>query len=265
MNLEKICNQVIELSTEVATFISKEFEQFDTDNIEYKGRNDLVSYVDKEAEKRLVNQLEKILPEAGFIAEEGSGSRNPKGYNWIVDPLDGTTNFIHGIPFFAISIALIKDDELQLGVVYSVRQKECFHAVKGGKAYCNQQEISVSKTQALNQGLLATGFPYADFDDVSAYMKALEILMQKCHGLRRIGSAALDLSYVAAGRFNAFFEYNLNSWDVAAGALIVQQAGGKVSDFNNGNDYVFGKQILAAASENSQKEILEIVEKYLTK
>jgi myo-inositol-1(or 4)-monophosphatase len=228
--------------------------------VEHKGFNDLVSYVDKQAEKLLVEGLTEVMPDAGFITEEGTSSKEGEEYNWIIDPLDGTTNFVHGIPTYSVSVALQKNDEIILGIVYEINHDECFHAVAGGPAYVNEQKIEVSQDVNLSASLIATGFPYNNFDKVDGYLAILKNIMQKSHGLRRIGSAAVDLAYVACGRFEGFFEYNLNAWDVAAGAFIVQQAGGTVSTFNNEKNYIFGREILAAAPK-VHAELLEAISK----
>jgi myo-inositol-1(or 4)-monophosphatase len=249
MNLNTIHQEAIGLVKEVGKFIRKESEDFNTEKIEHKGFNDLVSYVDKEAEKRLVEGLGKILPASGFIAEEGTSSKKGEIYNWIIDPLDGTTNFVHGLPVFSISVALQERNELVSGIVLEINRDECFEAVKGEPSKLNGMPISVSKNVDLSQSLIATGFPYNDFDKMDDYLEILKHLMQTTHGLRRFGSAAVDLVYVACGRYEGYFEYNLNAWDVAAGAFIVQQAGGKVSRFNGDNDYIFGREILSCSSD----------------
>jgi myo-inositol-1(or 4)-monophosphatase len=248
MELAAIHQQVIELSLEVGAFIKKEGDAFDANRIEQKTEfNNLVSYVDKEAEKRIVSVLQKLLPEAGFITEEGTVQQSTKQeYNWIIDPLDGTTNFLHGLPIFAISIGLTKGTEVISGVVYHIGTNECFHAFKGSAAFCNQQEIHVTQTPSLQQSLLATGFPYHNSNKSDVYLEIIKNFLAKTHGIRRLGSAAIDLAYVACGRLEGFFEYNLNPWDVAAGALIVKQAGGIVTDFKGGNDFLFGKELCAA-------------------
>ncbi|MEN7547762.1 inositol monophosphatase family protein [Rapidithrix thailandica] len=258
MDLKKTTQQVIQISKEVRKFIISEFNRFDADAVEYKGLNDLVSYVDKESEKQLVKGLGEILPEAGFIAEEGTGSRNASGYNWIIDPLDGTTNFIHGLPVFAISIALMSpEEEILIGVVHDVCQDHCYWAAKGEGAYRNDTVINVSSEASLSKSLIATGFPYYAFEKMPLYIKVLEELMQKTHGLRRMGAAAIDLAFVACGRFESFFEYNLKPWDVAAGILLVKEAGGVVSDFKNGNNCIFGKEIIA--SGHVHQDMQEII------
>lgn len=234
--LETITLQVIEVAKQAGAFIRQERTKFNSDKIEYKGLNDLVSYVDKTAEAMIVEALEKILPEAGFLTEEKTINRNGERYNWIIDPLDGTTNFIHGLTVFAVSIALKEYDELVAGVVYEVNLDECFYAWKGAPAYLNGKEIHVSKAPKIADSLLATGFPYYDFIKQPQYIALFTDLMQHCHGLRRLGSAATDLAYTACGRFDGYYEYNLKPWDIAAGIVIVRQAGGTVTTFTGGDD-----------------------------
>lgn len=258
--MQQLLQDVIVLVKETGDFIRQESLKFDHSKIEYKGKNDLVSYVDKEAEKRLVAGLSEILPGSGFIAEEGTSTHKSDTYNWIIDPLDGTTNFTHGLPVFAISIALLKRGELALGVVYEINKDECFHAVKGQGAFLNHMPIKVSPIKTIDKALLATGFPYYDFDRMKQYLNIINEFMQTTHGLRRMGSAAVDLAYTACGRFEGFFEYNLNAWDVAAGALIVKEAGGTVTDFKGGKDFLFGREIVAG--NLTQRELLKTIQKH---
>lgn len=247
MDLENIQQKAIQLIKDTGAFIQEERKKITTDAIEYKGHNDLVSYVDKASEKRLVAGLHDILPEAGFITEEETTEIGRKDqYNWVIDPVDGTTNFLHNLPVYCISVALMEYEEVISGVVYDPNRDECFHAIKDGKAYCNETEIHISGVKTLSESLLATGFPHRSLDKIGDYLKIMGILMKETHGLRRMGSAAIDLAYVASGRFEGFFEFNLKPWDVAAGALIIERAGGKVTTFDGGNDYIFGGQVLAA-------------------
>lgn len=243
--LAQLLEEMQDIAKEAGAFIRKERQHFSMEKVEYKGLNDLVSYVDKEAERMIVARLSKILPEAGFITEEGTVAEDQAALTWVIDPLDGTTNFIHGLPVFAVSIALMEEDEVVLGVVYEVNRHECFYAKRGGGAFCNDTRIHVSKAKTLSESLISTGFPYHNFELIDKYMNALKELMQCTHGLRRLGSAAVDLCYVAVGRSEGYFEYNLNSYDVAAGALIVEEAGGTVTDFQQGRDFIFGRQIVA--------------------
>jgi len=246
MDLQNLLQQVIEAVEQAGAFIARERETFSVKKIEAKDTNDLVSYVDKQAEQLLIEKLRKLVPEVGFIAEESSPDTNSKVLNWIIDPLDGTTNFIHNIPAYAVSVALVSKTEILLGVVFNIPQNEMFYAHKDGRAFMNGKEISVSVSGKLGDCLIATGFPVKNFDRLEGFQKSTEYFMKNTRGIRRMGAAAVDLCYVACGRFDAFFEYNLNAWDVAAGVLIVERAGGKVSDFSGGKDYLFGKGFLAS-------------------
>ena len=261
MNLADLCSRLIPIAKEVGAFIRQESLTFTHHQIEYKGLNDLVSYVDKTAEKQLVEALSILLPEAGFITEEKTNQTIGEVFHWIIDPLDGTTNFIHGIPTYSISIALQQNDELVLGVVYEVNRDECFYAWKGGGAWLNRERIYVSKAPKLENTLLATGFPYYDFKKKEPYLKVFQEVMEKCHGLRRIGSAAVDLAYVACGRFDGYFEYNLQIWDVAAGVVLVKEAGGEVLDFSGRNNYLQEREVLAT-NGHITKELLQIIDSH---
>ena len=261
MELATLTQEVIDLTKKVGVFIRQEGLSFNHERIEYKGLNDLVSYVDKTAEVQLVTGLSKLIPSAGFITEEKTINKVGEHYNWIIDPLDGTTNFIHGIPTFAISIALQLNDELVLGVVYEINRDECFYAWKNGGAYLNNRIIRTSKIPHVSNTLLATGFPYYDFRKQEPYLKLFQELMQRCHGLRRIGSAAVDLAYVACGRFDGYFEYNLNAWDVAAGIVIVKEAGGDIIDFSGGNQPIELREIVATNGYVST-ELIGIINEY---
>ena len=248
MDLSRITRQVVEITKEVKAFIYEHRNQVSAGEIEVKSLNSLVSYVDKTAEELLVKGLGEVLPEAGFIAEEGTATQKGERYNWVVDPLDGTTNFLHGIPVFAISIALMDDDEVVVGMVWEIGQDECFTAWKNGGTFLNGKPVKVSSNPLLKDSLIATGFPYYDFNRMEGFLRLLKSFFEKTRGVRRLGSAATDLAYVACGRFDGFFEYGLSPWDVAAGALLVQEAGGKVTDYSGSGNYIFGQEIAAASS-----------------
>lgn len=248
MNLEKLCFDVQNIARSAGAFIAGEREKFNLEDIEVKGKANFVSYVDKQAEIQIIENLRQLLPDSGFIAEEGTAESTSEKYQWIIDPLDGTTNFIHGLPPFAVSIALMEGDELVLGVVYEITQDECFYAWKGSKAYLNGKEIRVTTAATTGDALVATGFPYSAMDMLDPFIESMRYFMIHSHGLRRLGSAATDLAYLAAGRFEAFYEHGLKPWDVAAGAIIVRQAGGKVSDFNGTDKFLFNGQIVASNS-----------------
>lgn len=261
MNLEHITHKVAKVATEVGSFIRKERQSFSYDQVEFKkSRSDLVSYVDKGAEKRILEGIEELIPGAGYITEEQMTDQQQKEYTWIIDPLDGTTNFVHGIPNYCVSIGLMHQGEIVLGVVYEVANNECFYAWKAGGTYLNGSPISVSKAKKIEDVVLATGFPYYNFEKLEEYLKILNQLMKDTQGLRRMGSAAADMAYVACGRYGGFFEYNLNSYDIAAGVILVQEAGGLVSDFKGGTDFLFGREIVAGG--NVQEELLEVIKQF---
>jgi myo-inositol-1(or 4)-monophosphatase len=245
MNYQEITLQVCEIARTTGSFMAEERKTFDDSKIEVKGVHDLVSYVDKTAEIRIIEALQSLIPSAGFIAEEGTNDKRGERFNWVIDPLDGTTNYIHGLPIYSVSIALLDNNELVSGVVYEVGHDECFYAWKGGGAFLNGKPIRVSTRAEIGNALLATGFPYSDFSRLDSYVEMFKWAMTSARGIRRLGSAAADLAYVACGRFDAFWEYDLKPWDVAAGSLIVTEAGGKVADYKGGSDYLFGKEIVA--------------------
>ncbi|MCB2380527.1 inositol monophosphatase [Hymenobacter sp. BT635] len=255
-----------EVCRRAGQFIRQEAASFDRSRVEMKGKHDLVSYVDQETERLLVAGLRELLPEAGFITEEGTTGGNSLAtsagteYTWIIDPLDGTTNFVHGLPCYCVSVGLLHHGELAAGVVYEVTRDETFRAVRGGGAFCNDQPIRVSEADTLSQSLIATGFPYTHFGQLDEYLQILGAFMQRTHGVRRVGSAAADLAWVAAGRFEGFFEFNLNSYDVAAGILLVREAGGRVTQFLEEGDPLFGRQVVASngrVHEQMQQTIRE--------
>lgn len=258
MNLEQTCQKVIILCKQVGSFLESSVNHVSDDMITVKANMDFVTQVDKESEKRLVEGLALILPEAGFIAEEGTSTKVGEKYDWIIDPIDGTTNFIHGVSPFCISIALRDTDKLVLGVIYDPMQKECFYAWESGGAWLNGQQIKVSDKKKLNESLIATGFPYTDFSLIDEYMSSLRSFMTKTHGVRRLGSAAMDLAYVACGRYDAFYEYHLKPWDVAAGSVLIKEAGGKVCDFRGENNYLFGEDYIGTNGV-IHSEFMEII------
>ena len=250
------------LTLQVGQFIREQQDQLTAGDVQTKSLNSLVSYVDVEAEKMLVEGLKKLVPDAGFLTEEETTDQEKGEKYWIIDPLDGTTNYLHGLPLYAISIALVENKQVVIGVVYEIGNDELFYAWKDGGAYLNDKPISVSKKEQLSSALLATGFPYHDFSKMPQYMQLLQDCFQYTRGMRRFGSAATDLAYVACGRFEGFFEYGLNPWDVAAGVLLVHEAGGIVTDFTGGQDYIYGKEILAA-SNTIKDELFRLVNQHL--
>jgi myo-inositol-1(or 4)-monophosphatase len=263
LNLEQLCLAACDAARGAGAFILAQRQRFSPSDIESKSHNNFVSYVDKEAERQIVAALRKALPQAGFITEEGTaGGGGNERYKWVIDPLDGTTNFIHGMFPYSTSIALMDGSEVAAGVVYEVGLDECYYAYKGSPAYCNGKVIRVSDAAAISDSLIITGFPYQTSERYKPFMDMLFYLQPDSHGLRRLGSAAVDLAYIACGRGDAFFQYALYAWDVAAGALIVQRAGGIVTDFDGGGNYVFGKEIIAA-NPKVHPELLQMIQKYI--
>ncbi len=261
MNYSGLTESVVALTLETGRFLKTMNGKINEGMIETKGKMDFVTDIDKASEKLLLDGLAKILPAAGFIAEEGTYTQRGEVFNWIVDPIDGTTNFIHGVFPYSISIALMENEELVIGVIYDPTHDECFTAWKNGPAQLNGKTIHTSNRGSLSQSLVATGFPYTDFTLLDAYIGSLKELMACTHGIRRLGSAAMDLAYVACGRYDAFWEYHLKPWDVAAGTLIIKQAGGQVSDFSGGDNYLFGKTYVAT-NGLVQNEFLNVLKKY---
>lgn len=246
MDYQELCKEVCRLATQVGDFLREERLKLSSIAKESKGVHDYVTRFDKESERRIVARLKELLPQSGFIAEEGTAtSRGEEPYIWIVDPLDGTTNYIHSLAPTCVSIGLKEPQGITLGVVYEIWRKECFYAYGEG-AFLNGERIHVSEAPTVGDSLLATGFPYTNFARMDGYMKLLEWTMRNSHGVRRLGSAAADLVYTACGRTDAFYEYGLKPYDVAAGAFIVEQAGGKVCDFGGGNNWLFGQEMIAA-------------------
>ncbi|MEG1936776.1 MAG: inositol monophosphatase family protein [Rikenellaceae bacterium] len=246
LDLDYICTEVQKIARQVGLFLKEERYNFDRTRVKEKSAHNYVSYVDKESERRLIEQLSLLLPEAGFIAEEGSGSLTDEPYYWVIDPLDGTSNYIHNVAPYCVSIALRTNDELLVGVVYEVCRDECYSAYKGSKAWLNGKEICVSDVDKLDNAFIAFGLPY----NSDAYHHIAIHLVDKLYGsvggTRLLGSAAAELCYVAAGRFEARIEAFLGAWDVAAGGLIVMQAGGEMSDFSGGNSWSSGNQVIAS-------------------
>ena len=246
LDLEKITTEVRKIAVEAGSFLREERRKFRRELVEEKNSHDYVSYVDKESERRVVEKLKALLPEAGFIAEEGSGSLTSEESCWLVDPLDGTTNFIHDNAPYCVSIALRNREELLLGVVYEVCRNECYWARRGGKAYLNGEEIHVSSIAELDKAFIALEFPYAVDKYKPTALHLVNALYGNASGMRLQGAAAVEMCYVAAGRFEARIEAYLGPWDIAAGTIILQCAGGKVTDFSGGDTFYSGHQVLAA-------------------
>lgn len=256
--LARLCREGRQLVRQTGHFIQTQAGKVKQKEIEVKSLNSLVSYVDKEAEEQLVEGLHALLPEAGFITEEDTIENTEKEWQWIIDPLDGTTNFLHQVPVYCISVGLRRAGELVMGIVLEINREECFYGWKDGGVFVNQNPINVSRDKPLSDALLATGFPYHDYERAEAYLRVLHRFMRDTRGIRRLGAAAVDLAFVAAGRFDGFYEYSLQPWDVAGGAFLVQEAGGIVTDFSGTDNFLFGEEVIAA-SPAIHAEILQVV------
>lgn len=260
IDLPDLRPQVEDIARAAGHFLKIQQATFSQERVSLKSLNALVSDVDENAEELIVSALNSLLPEAGFLTEEGTVHQNTNtNYYWVIDPLDGTTNFVHGLPIFSVSIALMHQDEPVLGVVYEVGMDECFSAIKGGGTTLNGNRVRTSTTTKLKDSLLATGFPYYDFSGVAGFQRTLEYFYPKTRGIRRIGTAAVDLAYTACGRFEGYFEYGLSPWDVAAGILLVREAGGQVCDYQGDNAPIDSKSIIAA-NKGVFDDVLKVIQ-----
>ena len=242
-----LINVMVRAAEKAARTLVRDFGEVEQLQVSKKGPADFVSSADIAAEKAIRAELSKARPDFGWLMEEG-GKGGPAGASsrWIVDPLDGTTNFLHGVPHWSISIAAETDGAITAGIVYDPVKDELFWAERGQGAYVNSRRLRVSGRRSLDVALIATGMPYKGRATGPNYLTELDIMMGEVAGVRRFGSAALDLAYVAAGRYDAFWEYGLSPWDTAAGVLLVTEAGGFVSEVDGGSNPIFGPSILAA-------------------
>lgn len=232
-------------------------------DIDEKAKNDFVTRVDTQSEECIVEILEKSTPDFDILTEETPPEEKKSNCRWIIDPLDGTTNYIHNYPCFAISIALAEQDGIVLGVAYDPLREELFHAVKGKGAFLNDQKIAVSRRSGLGECFLATGFPFREHARIDPYLKVFREMFLKSSGVRRAGSAVLDLAYTACGRFDGFWEMGLSPWDVAAGSLLITEAGGIVTDWEGGDHYLFGKTIVGS-NASIHRDMLTIISDHFT-
>ncbi len=253
---------LIDLCKEVAVFIRAQLHEVSAADIEEKDLNSLVSYVDKEAENRIVTALKKITPEAGFITEEDTIDDTNKSKIWIIDPLDGTTNYLKKIPHFSISIALMEDGVTTVGIVYEVMLDVAYTAIKGQGAWEGDRSIAVSKTDKLSDAIVVTGFPYRKNLNMESSFSMLRFCVLNCRGVRRLGSAALDLAYVASGKIDLYYENALNIWDIAAGALLVAEAGGIIKDYQGQENYLQTGSIISGNPKLQPLITKEINQRY---
>ena len=266
--MQPMLNIALRAARSAAEQIFRSIERLDVISVDEKQAKDYVTEVDRAAEQTIVNAILKAFPNHGILGEEGSriqGTGEGADYQWIIDPLDGTTNFVRGIPHFAVSIACKYRGRLEHAVIIDPVRQEEFTASRGRGAALNGRRIRVSQRRGLEGALLGTGFPFRDeqLDGLENYLGMFRALTGQTAGIRRAGAASLDLAYVAAGRFDAFWEFGLSEWDMAAGALLIQEAGGLVSDFNGGHDFL-EKGHLVAGNAKCFKAVLTAIQPHLS-
>lgn len=260
--MQPMLNIAVRAARRAGNHIARSADNLDRLEVVTKAPNDFVSQVDRQAEQIIIDVLHDAYPSHAILAEESGGS-GESDYQWVIDPLDGTTNFLHGFPQFAVSIALRHKGRLEQAVVYDPLRQELFTASRGAGATLNDRRIRVSQRRGLEGALLGTGFPFKQQQHLDAYLGTFRALFSMTAGIRRPGSAALDLAYVAAGRLDGFWEIGLSPWDCAAGALLIQEAGGLVGDFAGGNDYLNSGN-LVAGNPKVFKAILQAIRPQLT-
>lgn len=257
--MEELYDAAVSAAKSAGKFVQKQVSQFK--QVDHKGRADLVTNIDRDSESMIVKHISERFPEHAIIAEENDYEKRDHDYRWVIDPLDGTTNYVHGYRHYAVSIALHIKREPAIGVVFDPANNELFTAIRGRGAFLNDQKIQVSETSQLLNCMLVTGIPYDLDERWHRSFDLFKAFYYRTQGVRRDGSAALDMCYVASGRFDGFWEYNLHPWDVAAAMLIVQEAGGQVSDFRNGKSSIFDAEVLATNGKIHQK-MLEVIQEF---
>jgi len=255
-------NIAIRAARNAGDIIQRASENVGQLTINFKTQNDYVTEVDRMAEQEIINVIRTSFPSHGFLAEE-SGEQSGDDYVWIIDPLDGTTNFLHGFPVYAVSIALQHTNKLQLAVVYDPLRDELFTAEKGGGAMLNNRKIRVTQPNSLKGALIGTGFPFKSKKNLDAYLGMFSALIGDTAGIRRAGAAALDLAYVASGRLDGFWEIGLQPWDMAAGILLIQEAGGVLTDFSFKDQYFQSGNVIAGSPKMHQL-MYKAIEPHLT-
>lgn len=236
--MEPLLNIAVSAARQAGEIIVRHMDLIDRLKITAKSSHDYFSEVDIKAEQTIINAIHKAYPEHGILAEESGVQDGDNDFIWIIDPLDGTSNYLHGFPFYCVSIALQIKGRIEHGVIYDPLRHECFAASRGRGARLNDRKIRVSKQTSLSASLLGTGVPFRDLALAQRYFPTFEAMLGKCAGVRRTGSAALDLAYVASGRLDGFWEFGLQPWDIAAGSLLIREAGGLISDVHGGDDFL---------------------------
>jgi myo-inositol-1(or 4)-monophosphatase len=260
--MHPIVNIAVRAARRAGEIITRSADRIDTVSVATKGKNDFVSDIDKRAEAEIIKIIRKAYPDHGILAEESGGDSSADTL-WIIDPLDGTTNYLHGLPHYAVSIALQHHGKLEHAVVYDPVRQELFTASRGAGAQLNERRIRVGPAKDLAGTLLGTGFPFRSESHIDPYLGTFKALFQQAADIRRPGSAALDLAYVAAGRLDGFWEIGLSKWDIAGGALLIREAGGLVGDFAGGENFMESGN-LVAANPRVFKEILKTIRPHLT-
>jgi myo-inositol-1(or 4)-monophosphatase len=260
--MHPMLNIAVKAARRAGTIINRATQNLDLLTVQRKGEHDYVSEVDKMAEQAIVETLLEAYPDHAILAEEG-GAQGDSEYVWIIDPLDGTTNFLHGFPQFAVSIGLQHKGVLSQAVIFDPTRNELYTATRGSGAFLNDRRLRVSKQIRLEDALIGTGFPYSDFSFMEAYMKMFMELMPKTAGLRRPGAASLDLAYVAAGRYDGFWEAGLKRWDMAAGVLLIQESGGLVTDFDGGENYMATGNVIGG-NPKIFSQLLQVIQPHMT-
>lgn len=261
--MHAMLNIAVRAARKAGDIIARYCDQVDTLKVRHKAENDFVSEVDQRAEQAIIDTLLKAYPDHAILAEE-TGSQGKGEYEWIIDPLDGTTNFLHGFPQYAVSIACRHKNALQHAVIYDPIKQELFTASRGEGAQLNGKRIRISQRTSMSGALLGTGIPFSDVDILQIHLNMMRDIIPGTAGIRRAGSAALDLAYVAAGRLDVFWEFKLHPWDMAAGILLVEEAGGLVGDFQGGFDYFSSGNILAA-NPRLFKHMLKLLQPHIPK
>jgi len=262
IKLKEITDKTKRIAIKTGNFLKSERENFDSSKIIEKNSHDYVSYVDQEAEKLIINELTSVLPSAGFITEEGTGKYNGEKYYWVIDPLDGTTNFIHDNAPYCVSIALMQDKEIIVAVIYEVCRDECFYAYKGGGAYLNDKPIHVSSIKDIDQSLIGLDLPYESQKYKPLINHLIDNLYGKASSIRLNGSAAISLCYVACGRYEIWGEAFIKTWDYSAGILIVEEAGGLISDYS-GKPFVWGDHDIVASNGHTHSYFCNLLKPFL--
>jgi myo-inositol-1(or 4)-monophosphatase len=254
--MQELMQAAMEIACEAGEYIMESAEKLK--QVDYKGRADLVTNVDRGSEDLIMNRIQDRYPDHDILAEESGGKKSEHAIRWVIDPIDGTTNFVHGYRNFCVSIAVQENAETVAAAVFNPATDEMFAASRGDGMFVNDQPIQVSETENLSESMVATGFPYKMSDHWHRSMDLFKLFYYKTHGVRRDGSAALDLAYVASGRFEGFWEYDLHPWDVAAGLLLVEEAGGVTTDFSDNRSSIFHKQVLATNGRIHQ-DMLDVI------